>query len=78
MLSFSKLDKAYKIENVIGEKVLEKESSPYYKAIARKDGKFDLYTYKDGKLNDKSITVEYSTVKSLRKDNSVSVQGAWL
>lgn len=78
MLGFSKLDDAYKKE-LIRDTIQKETYKPYYKAVARKDGQFDLYPYKDGYRDGEPTIVDYSTVKSLRKDNTcVSVEGAWV
>jgi len=71
MLGFSKLDDAYKKE-LIRDTIHKKTCEPYYKAVA-------LYPYKDGYRDGEPTVVSYSTVKSLRKDNTcVSVEDAWV
>ena len=79
MLGFSDLDDAYKfkcLETNVDEN--KKGIVTYYKAVARNDGRFDLYSYIDGIISEKSVIVPHSYVKSLNKDNMVSIEGAWI
>lgn len=76
-LNFSKIDSAY--NNTILNKIEQKKGVvTYYKAVARKDGRFDLYSYIDGVICNVPNIVSYQTVKSLNKDNMVTIEGAWL
>jgi hypothetical protein len=73
MLKYSNIEEAYTNAKPKSTSVCE-----YYRAVSRDDGKFDLYTYIDGKRTGSSKIVEYGIVKSLRKDNAVTVEGAWV
>lgn len=74
-LGFSNID-----ENglILPPREKEKGLVTYYKAVARGDGRFDLYSYIDGEWCNNPTIVPYQTVKSLNKDNMVTVEGAWL
>jgi hypothetical protein len=74
MLGFSSLEDAYKQP----ERKVGKPFSSYYKAVARPDGQFDLYNFNGCVKTGEPKVVSYSTVKSLRKDNGCTVEGAWV